>query len=669
MALTDTAIRFLLTAQDNTGAGVASASGGLDKLQKSAVSLNGVLGRLGVGLSIAGLAREFIQVNAAAESMQRALTLVTGSSEAAGKEMEFIRGEANRLGIEVGVAANSYVQLAASAKGTALEGQATREVWSSVANAMAALGKSGADTEGALLAISQMMSKGTVSAEELRGQLGERLPGAFQAAAKALGTTTQGLDDMLKKGEVVAADFLPKFAAELNKTFGDGQIDGFAANLNRLKNTFSEILTSFGETGAFQAVGEGLKYITVATVTAWEAFEFLGKTLANIGYTIANLDFGGYQQRQQEALAAARADVEKVMSRLLGVGDAAAKAGDKGAKAGNDIAQAFRASGVTAEQAADAYARMAATLTAAAKTAEVEKNVASQRISLAIEEQKTIYEVAKARGDETAARAAKIRIAELEIKQAEANAKAAIEEAKITLRAAEAKLLEAQARGKNVEAAQGEVNAAKLRLESSELGLKIVEEQSRRTRQLADATNSLSTSNVSAAVSFGHMADAAWVAKDAVQALAEMEQRLADIRDRANAARQQGGSADWEYLLGARGIKLSAEEMDRFKQSIESIYEYLRGTFDGKVVDSNYLLTEAIRRATELARTPVGEGGGTPTSTTSTNTTTSRTTTTEGTSRNTGGVALNITVNGPADAEGLARLLIPHINKIGRLRS
>ena len=36
----------------------------------------------------------------------------------------------------------------------------------------------------------------TVQAEELRGQIGERLPGAFSTFAQAIGVSTAELDDM-----------------------------------------------------------------------------------------------------------------------------------------------------------------------------------------------------------------------------------------------------------------------------------------------------------------------------------------------------------------------------------------------------------------------------------------------------------------------------------------
>lgn len=60
-----------------------------------------------------------------------------------------------------------------------------------------------------------------MSSEELRQQLGERLPGAVNIFADALGVTTEELSKMLEQGEVLAnSDTLLKFADQLNKRFG-----------------------------------------------------------------------------------------------------------------------------------------------------------------------------------------------------------------------------------------------------------------------------------------------------------------------------------------------------------------------------------------------------------------------------------------------------------------
>ena len=216
------------------------------------------------GIGVAELARAFVSVNVATERTQKALEAVTGSTALAQQEMAYLREVANRMGIGLQDAASAYVSLSAAAKGTALEGQAAKDIFEAVSLAMGKLGKSSADTEGALLAIQQMMSKGTVQAEELRGQLGERLPGAFGLAAKAMGVTEQELGKMLEKGEILAKDLLPALTDELNKTYNDGKrIGGLDKEWERFKTAMEQSAVGINQvTDATKIMGEGLQWAT-----------------------------------------------------------------------------------------------------------------------------------------------------------------------------------------------------------------------------------------------------------------------------------------------------------------------------------------------------------------------------------------------------------------------
>ena len=60
----------------------------------------------------------------------------------------------------------------------------------------------------AMRATSQVFSKGKVSAEELRQQLGERLPGAFTLFADSMNLTPAELDKALEQGKVTLEDFM-----------------------------------------------------------------------------------------------------------------------------------------------------------------------------------------------------------------------------------------------------------------------------------------------------------------------------------------------------------------------------------------------------------------------------------------------------------------------------
>ncbi len=194
------------------------------------------------------------EASAAGERLRTTLDFATGNSA---REMAYLMDLTARYGLRLNDTAKAYASFAAAARGTALEGQKTRDVFESISKASAVMGLTSEQSAGALLALQQMVSKGTVQAEELRGQLGERLPGAFQVAAKAMGVTTQRLGEMLEQGQVIADDFLPKFAAALNEHIGDaaekaaGRLD---AAVNRLDNAWEKLKRNIGDSGVSAAM-------------------------------------------------------------------------------------------------------------------------------------------------------------------------------------------------------------------------------------------------------------------------------------------------------------------------------------------------------------------------------------------------------------------------------
>ena len=220
---------------DELGAAQRRASASSIGFGQSLSSLSSVVGGIGLGAAITSSVQLAIEF----ERLDLRFQTVFGSARSAGREMAFVRGEADRLGVEVSALAAQYSALSAASLGTTLEGQKTRDIFSAVAEASGKLGLSTEQTSGALTAIQQIMSKGTVQAEELRGQLGERLPGAFQVAARAMGVTTAELGKLLEQGAVASDVFLPKFAAELRRTFGTDattQIDSATASFSRLRS-------------------------------------------------------------------------------------------------------------------------------------------------------------------------------------------------------------------------------------------------------------------------------------------------------------------------------------------------------------------------------------------------------------------------------------------------
>jgi len=173
----------------------------------------------------------------------------SGSAELAARDMQYIRTEANRLGLSFQDVAGSYAKFAVSTRNTSLEGQKAKEVFSAVAVASTALQLSTEETNGILLAFSQMLGKGKVSAEELN-QVAERLPGALDLISGAMGMTTSEFRKAAEEGRVLSAEVLEKIPKALRDMYGAAAMDaaaGPAAQMNRLKTAVFELMAVLGQ--------------------------------------------------------------------------------------------------------------------------------------------------------------------------------------------------------------------------------------------------------------------------------------------------------------------------------------------------------------------------------------------------------------------------------------
>ena len=222
-------------------------------------------------LQAAQAVREIVAAQVAYERLTVAMTAAMGATRRGAEAMAFVKSEAARLGLSLADASQAYAKLAAASRGTALEGDKARKIFTAVSEAATALQLSSGETSGALYAISQMMSKGTVQAEELRGQLGERLPGAFQLAAKAMGVSTMELGKMLEGGKLLSDDFLPRFADALREQYA-GSVEqasrSTGANLNRMNTAIFEAKAALGE-----AFGASTQNVILSTTSAIKAMQ------------------------------------------------------------------------------------------------------------------------------------------------------------------------------------------------------------------------------------------------------------------------------------------------------------------------------------------------------------------------------------------------------------
>lgn len=455
-------------------AGATESTGALASSAKTAAaSLMSMAGPL------AGLfaVQQFVETNAQFDSLNRTLTQLYGSAEKAGVEFDYIKSTANRLGIEVRAAADSYLALTAATRGTTLEGKATKELFEAVAGAMGKLGKNSEETQRAILAVAQMASKGTVSMEELRGQLGDALPGALNATADALGITVPELTKMVESGNVLAEDMLPKLAEGLKKVYATGgEVEGLTSSWARFRNEISETFALIGESGTVTAMMTVLNALAVTIAVITRSFEYLGKT---IGITIAffaNFDLAHpiasmKQWAEEVNNAAAKTDV--FLQRTKKSMQGAAEAQDQGA-------QAAQKSGAAADQASGGWLKLQAAQTKAAAdlkqyTIQAEKELEAHKARAAASN-----DLAQAFGAET--------------EKMDVAAKSAADVAAASEALAVAKAKEAQASRDQVTAMQdeatksGQVSEQKKRaIEQADQKAKALEAEADKTRAAADS--------------------------------------------------------------------------------------------------------------------------------------------------------------------------------------
>ena len=206
-----------------TGAGIAGASalssvpvlgdavtGGLAAGLSGASVVAGALGGalIGVGAAAAGAIAEVTKFNNALTLQQKALANTVATADELEAALAAIENVSRDFVVPIGDATEQFTKLNAAARASGFGVGEVEEVYRGLAAANVALGGDAERLNGILLATQQVFSKGKVQAEELRGQIGERLAGAFAKFAESAGLSTEELDKALNEGEVSLKDFV-----------------------------------------------------------------------------------------------------------------------------------------------------------------------------------------------------------------------------------------------------------------------------------------------------------------------------------------------------------------------------------------------------------------------------------------------------------------------------
>ncbi|EPB4626074.1 tape measure protein [Escherichia coli] len=257
-----------------------NASNSLDVLATSAIKAGTAIYSFQTALEAY---KKIMEVGLKKEASQRAAQFVLGD-EGAKRATEFVKNLANNTGVDQIETLSSFAKFSAGAGD--MNADQKESLFSNVIGTSRLMGLSTDEINGILKAFEQMASKGKIQAEELRGQLGDRMAGAFQLFARSLGMTTEELDKAMKDGKVLSKDVLPKVSAEMGRMIDKAGgwekiINSTQTQLGRLSNSWNNNLALM-----FDGSKEGL---TDFTRSLTNLLNSLGGQSKNLGEHFGDL--------------------------------------------------------------------------------------------------------------------------------------------------------------------------------------------------------------------------------------------------------------------------------------------------------------------------------------------------------------------------------------------
>lgn len=330
-----------LTAKDNVTYTLKKIQGEMEAVARSVRTFGDNFASLatlgfgtGLAVSLYEIGKASVEAQMQVERLGKAFGAIYGNAAQAQQQLDFIRKTSRELGQEFYSTAEAAKTFFAAGQGTSLSSQ-LNEIYAGFSKAGAALALSADDMQGIFLALGQSMSKGKVQAEELRGQIGERLPGAFQIAAKAMGVSTAELDKMMADGRLLADDLLPAMAEALEEKYGraaESSADTVQGSINRLSTAWTDFKANLLESdlviAALNAIGAAVERINKALGDDKQQKSLTQRMLADKEYLVnrswqesEGTFWGIFPQREQiydftEKQKADYAEYEKIKARF-----------------------------------------------------------------------------------------------------------------------------------------------------------------------------------------------------------------------------------------------------------------------------------------------------------------------------------------------------------------
>ena len=249
------------------GAGIGAGIGAMFGMPLAGAGAGALAGNM-IIRPIREASSEVASYSARLNLAKTALGAVSDTQEDYNRSLAIARQVSKDYTVDLLDTLDGYSKISAAAKANNLTLQETEDIFRGVMSAGVAFGGSQADLQALIRATTQVLSKGKVSAEEMQGQIGERLPGAVAKFAEATGRELPELSKAFELGEVTIADFV-KFSQKQVQTYDEvAKIIGSSPEKagERLKLALDTAKENYGT--FFQSLGAGFQD-SATKVVAW----------------------------------------------------------------------------------------------------------------------------------------------------------------------------------------------------------------------------------------------------------------------------------------------------------------------------------------------------------------------------------------------------------------
>lgn len=237
------------TAQASLGKIQAEASKTAVAIDKLSVAAEAFVGFEAVKEGIGALVEAQVQL----QQIHYTLLSATGSAVLADDAFGYLQTTAQKLGLNLQPAAQAFGQLSAAANASGISLTQTKQLFEAFGQASTVLHLSSEQSQHALLALTEMMSRGTIQSRQLNQQLGFAIPGsaarfknAVMEAVKGTDLAGKSFEQLEKAGDLVTSRFMPQLIQALRES-GRGWEEaatGLNAQINRLKTAWFDLKTS-----------------------------------------------------------------------------------------------------------------------------------------------------------------------------------------------------------------------------------------------------------------------------------------------------------------------------------------------------------------------------------------------------------------------------------------